>query len=58
MMFRESLSNNCLNKNLPEGNTQISWDGTGPDQRKLQEGVYFYRLQSGKYSQSGKIILY
>jgi hypothetical protein len=39
------------------GAMQISWDGTDQTDRKLPNGVYFVKLQTGDYSESRKVLL-
>jgi hypothetical protein len=41
-----------INENQPPGNYQVEFDGNG-----LSSGVYFYRLQTGNYSVTNKMIL-
>ncbi len=41
-----------INEELPSGSHQIVWNP-----KKLSSGIYFYRLQSGKYSETRKMNL-
>ena len=40
-----------------EGHYQAKWDGTDENGRKVTSGVYFYRMKSGKFTSSRKMIL-
>jgi hypothetical protein len=41
-----------IDKKLPAGEHSVSWDAEG-----LPSGIYYYRLQSGNQTGTGKIIL-
>jgi len=40
-----------------EGHYQAKWDGTDDNGQKVTSGVYFYRMKSGKFTSSRKMIL-
>ncbi len=40
------LVSNLLNKNLPAGKHNISWDGKNETGQQLKSGIYFYRLKT------------
>jgi hypothetical protein len=39
------------------GSHSVSWNGTDDNGKKVTSGVYFYRMSSGKYTSSRKMIL-
>ena len=41
-----------VSESLPQGHYSIQWDASG-----LASGVYFYRLESGSYSQTRRLVL-
>jgi hypothetical protein len=46
-----------VNETKGEGNYTVKWDGTDNNNQKVTSGVYFYRMNSGKYTSSKKMIL-
>jgi YVTN family beta-propeller protein len=46
-----------VDRMLPADNYEISWDGTNNEGRAVASGIYFYRLEAGKYSQTRKMVL-
>ncbi len=51
------LVKTLLNKSQESGYYTIKWDGTNNVGRKLSSGIYFIRLNAGKYTQTKKIVL-
>jgi len=43
--------------NFSAGNHSIVWDGTGDDGSKAATGIYFYRLKSGDFNRTQKMVL-
>ncbi|MCK9434629.1 MAG: T9SS type A sorting domain-containing protein, partial [Candidatus Cloacimonetes bacterium] len=39
------------------GYYQVSWDGRDVNGHQVSTGVYFYRMSSGKYSHTKKMVL-
>lgn len=46
-----------INANLPSGKHQLTWNGTDDNGHGVASGLYFYRMKSGKYSSTRKMIL-
>jgi hypothetical protein len=46
-----------VNETKASGNHTIKWNGTDSNNHKVTSGVYFYRMQAGKYTASRKMIL-
>lgn len=44
-----------LSGDLPAGNYLTSWDGTNDSNAGVASGIYFYKIQSGEFSASGKM---
>jgi flagellar hook assembly protein FlgD len=42
---------------MPAGRHQVTWDGRDTSGRQVASGVYFYRLQAGAETRSGKMVL-
>ncbi len=51
------LVKTLTSESLPSGNHQYKWNGTNDRGQKVGSGVYIYRLQAGKYSQTKKMLL-
>ena len=52
-----SLVRTLVNGQVEAGSHAFNWDGRLTDGRTAPTGVYFYRLQAGKSSPSGKVVL-
>jgi len=46
-----------VNEKLPAGPHQVVWDGKNRNNKAVSSGLYFYKLVSGKYSCSRKMLL-
>jgi flagellar hook assembly protein FlgD len=46
-----------VNETKSSGNYTARWDGTDENGQKVSSGVYFYKMNAGKYSSSKKMIL-
>ena len=51
-----SLVRNLVNESLEPGSYTVSWDGTNFYGSKVSAGMYFYRIQSGTFSSTQKMI--
>ncbi len=46
-----------LNESEEAGYHSVQWDGTDNHDREVASGIYFYRLKTGEFTQSKKMIL-
>lgn len=46
-----------VNGKAKAGANQVTWNGTDNNGKKVASGVYFYRMSSGKYSSTKKMVL-
>ena len=46
-----------INGDLPAGNHSIVWNGTDSSSRGVASGVYFFKMQAGKYTSTKKMIM-
>ncbi len=46
-----------LNDTLEAGNHNVTWNGTDDNGKNVASGVFFYRMKSGKYTSTKKMIL-
>jgi hypothetical protein len=44
-----------LHETMPPGNFAVRWDGTDSQGRAMASGIYFYRLNAGNKTLSGKM---
>ena len=51
------LVNTLVNADLPAGNHQVEWNGRDSGGQTVSSGVYFYRMRSGKYSSTRKMVM-
>lgn len=51
------LVKTLLNSSMPAGNHQLTWNGTDEQGAQVGSGVYFYRMKSGKYSSTRKMVM-
>jgi len=55
--LKGQLVKTLVSEVLPEGLHQILWNGKDSNNRNVASGMYFYRLESGNYSFSKKMLL-
>jgi hypothetical protein len=48
---------NLLAETRPAGEHSVVWNGTDDSGQSLSSGIYYFRMQSGKYSSTRKMIL-
>ena len=46
-----------INEKLPAGNHQVVWDGKGENGKSVSSGIYFYKMNTNKYTSTKKMIL-
>ena len=46
-----------INDQLDEGSHHVVWDGKDDNENAVSSGVYFYKLQTGNFSETKKMIL-
>ena len=46
-----------LNEQMPAGNHHLIWNGTDDNGNGVGSGIYYYRMKSGKYSSTRKMII-
>ena len=46
-----------VNNQMNSGNHNVAWNGLDDNKRPVASGVYFYKMQSGDYSNTRKMIL-
>ena len=46
-----------LNDKMPAGNHHLTWNGTDANGNSVSSGVYYYRMQSGNYTSTRKMIM-
>jgi len=49
--------NTLINENQPQGSYDVKWDGRNSKGKLVSSGVYFYRIKSGKFIKSRKMVL-
>ncbi len=55
--MRGQLIRTLVNEVKSEGSYQIQWDGADNYGRRVSSGVYFYRITTGEFSQTRKMVL-
>lgn len=48
---------NLLSGDMPAGSHQVMWDGTDSDGGSVASGIYFYRISTGDFSSSKKMLM-
>jgi hypothetical protein len=51
------LVKTIVNKDVPAGQFEVSWDGKDNNGMQVTSGMYLYRLQAGSYSSLKKMVL-
>ncbi len=51
------LVKTLVNTDLPSGNHHAEWNGRDDSGSSVSSGVYFYRMRSGKYSSTRKMVM-
>ncbi len=46
-----------INDKLDEGSHHVVWNGTNENNQPVSSGIYFYKLQTGKYSAVKKMVM-
>jgi hypothetical protein len=46
-----------LNEHMTVGDYTLVWEGTNDNNQKVSSGIYFYKMKSGNYSSTKKMIL-
>lgn len=46
-----------VNEFREAGNHQVLWNGRDENSREVASGVYFYRMKSGRYTSTGKMLM-
>ena len=54
---RGSLVRRLVDRDLPSGTYEISWDGRNREGRALPGGIYFVRMEAGDTKESRKVML-
>ncbi|HRR51313.1 MAG TPA: FlgD immunoglobulin-like domain containing protein, partial [Candidatus Cloacimonas sp.] len=55
--IKGQLVKKLVDEVLPSGMHQVVWNGKDNKNRNVASGMYFYRLESGKYTSVQKMLL-
>jgi flagellar hook assembly protein FlgD len=55
--LKGQLVKRLVNEEKTAGEHSVVWNGTDNNNRPVSSGVYFYRMNAGKYSSSKKMIM-
>jgi hypothetical protein len=55
--IRGQLVRTLVNETMVEGSHKIEWDGKDNNGRYVSSGVYFYRIQTGEFSKTRKMVI-
>jgi len=51
------LVKTLINGHMEVGDHLLFWEGTNDNNQKVSSGIYFYKMKSGNYSSTKKMIL-
>ena len=46
-----------VNKQMQAGNHLVEWNGVDDNNKQVSSGIYFYRMEAGKYNHAKKMML-
>lgn len=46
-----------IDREYPAGHHAVTWNGRNASGQRVSSGVYFYRLESGEFEQSGRVLV-
>jgi flagellar hook assembly protein FlgD len=46
-----------IDEKLPAGNHQVIWNGKDDNSKQAASGIYFYKMKSGNYNETKKMLL-
>jgi len=55
--IRGQLVKTLINEHMTVGEHTLVWEGTNNNSQKVSSGMYFYKMKSGNYSSTKKMIL-
>lgn len=55
--LKGQLVKTLVDSEIPKGKHKVIWNGTDRNEKVVGSGVYFYRLETGDYTKSCKMIL-
>jgi hypothetical protein len=55
--IKGQIVNKLVNERLKPGRYKVRWEGTDSAGNRVASGIYFYRINAGKYSETKKMIM-